>query len=407
MPAHETDVVVLGAGILGCLTALQCARRGRHVVVVEREPAPWSRASLHNEGKVHLGLVYALGTEQTRTALLADALRFAPDVESAVGHPIDWASLRTASFQYIVMPDSLADAQTLATRYHELDDHYRALGSPPYLGERLEQLVDATPRPDPISGMPSFSTAERALDLTALRALVLDALTASTTITVRTGVAVSQVTPTETPSSNDAHRLTVRTTDGTFSVTGRAVIDCRWEEQGAGIPTRPVAPRNLRVKAAVRVRTRQPVVTATLVAGPFGDVVQHRDHAYVSWYPAARLHHALTDFPDGAAQDALERVTDPSVIARQLAALQGLGWVPHDAEVIEGVGGFIVGDGAVDIDSRRSLLHDRAAAGVEVHGRTVLPRSLKLSSAPAAAVAAAEAAAALVGRRTAAEVAGG
>src|SRR3954463_15863881 len=52
-------IAVLGAGIMGCCLALYLARTGRRVVLFDREPAPMQAASRWNEGKLHLGYLYA------------------------------------------------------------------------------------------------------------------------------------------------------------------------------------------------------------------------------------------------------------------------------------------------------------------------------------------------------------
>src|SRR5215510_446097 len=52
-------VAVLGAGIMGSCLALQLARRGAEVVVVDGADRPLAGASRWNEGKIHLGYLYA------------------------------------------------------------------------------------------------------------------------------------------------------------------------------------------------------------------------------------------------------------------------------------------------------------------------------------------------------------
>lgn len=385
LPA-QTEIVVVGAGILGSLTALHCARRGLSVLLIEREPALWTRASLHNEGKVHLGHVYALGSAATRRALLADALAFSAEVERALDDRVDWSAIRTPPFSYIVMPDSQLAPEGLAARYRAIDDAHHDLGRPSYLGETLETLAAVTPSVDEHSGFPCFTTAERAVDPIALRAIIVDRLERDPGVEIALNADVMQIAE-----SGGGATVEVEAGGSRGIVAARAVIDCRWENQGADIAGRNREPRNIRVKAAVRLRVDEPVPTATLVAGPYGDLVQHRDYAYVSWYPAARLHHEFSTRPSPSAEVALRSAAQPSVIQRQLRALRDFGWLRGDVEVLDGVGGFILGAGALDIADPRSMLHDRDASGVERYGAIYLPRSLKFSSAPAAASSTAEA----------------
>ena len=53
------DVVVLGAGLTGTATALELVRSGVDVVLLDQDEIPMNRASLRNEGKIHLGFIYA------------------------------------------------------------------------------------------------------------------------------------------------------------------------------------------------------------------------------------------------------------------------------------------------------------------------------------------------------------
>lgn len=381
------EVAVLGAGILGSLTALQCARRGLSVTLIESESAIWTRASLHNEGKVHLGHVYALGSAATRRTLLADALAFANDIENALGESIDWNAIRTPAFRYIVMPDSQLSVDALAARYRETDDAYRHLGMPSYLGEALDSLAETVPGLDEQSGLPCFLTAERAVDPITLRAIISDRIDRDPRVQVALNSDVRRVAP-----SDNGASVEVASGGSVCVLKARIVIDCRWERQGADIEGRARETRNIRVKAAVRLLTDSPVPTATLVAGPYGDLVQHRDYAYVSWYPEARLHHEFATGPSPSAERALSTVESQSVVDAQVTALRRFGWLQGNVEVLGGVGGFILGAGAHDIVHPDSLLHDRDASGLERFGTVLLPRSFKFSSAPAAARRAADAA---------------
>ena len=55
----ETEVLILGAGLQGAGVALELASRGVAVTVVEQDEVACNRASLRNEGKIHLGFIYA------------------------------------------------------------------------------------------------------------------------------------------------------------------------------------------------------------------------------------------------------------------------------------------------------------------------------------------------------------
>src|SRR5688572_13211108 len=82
-------VAVLGAGIMGCSTALFLARRGIKVVVFDSEPAPFSGASRWNEGKIHLGYLYSASPSlDTARLMLPGGLAFKRLVEELIGRSI-------------------------------------------------------------------------------------------------------------------------------------------------------------------------------------------------------------------------------------------------------------------------------------------------------------------------------
>ncbi len=57
--APAPSVAVLGAGILGSSVALFLARRGALVTLFDARDRPFEGASRWNEGKIHLGYIYA------------------------------------------------------------------------------------------------------------------------------------------------------------------------------------------------------------------------------------------------------------------------------------------------------------------------------------------------------------
>lgn len=57
-PEHAANTLVVGGGFFGAWLALELARRGRSVVLFEREAALLQRASFHNQARVHNGYHY-------------------------------------------------------------------------------------------------------------------------------------------------------------------------------------------------------------------------------------------------------------------------------------------------------------------------------------------------------------
>lgn len=375
-------VAVVGAGIVGTLSALLLARRGHRVDLFERDAELWSGASAANEGKVHLGGVYALGGGRTHEAMMRGAVTFGPCVEAAIGQSVDWDEVAGDAFDHLVMPDSLASVDDLRSAYAAINDRAARVIAPSerYLGRHVDRVVDIRPRQDADTGLVAFATSERAVDPLRLRTLVLDAIGAQPRFVVRTGTPVTGIT-------TDGDQATVHlpaSDDGSASAERfDAVVNATWAWQNRFTPQ--AAPRNFRVKAAVRLKPGIVQRTVTIVQGPYGDVVAHRDHGYASWYPTGRLVAELGVLPSARAEDALASIAGRTDLVRsQLDALAGIGLLPAGCDG-ESIGGTIVGDGAPDIHDRASLLHDRPDFGVAVHGRIVTPVTFKFTTGPLAA----------------------
>lgn len=52
------DRIIIGAGLYGLYAASVCAQKGESVLVLEKDPAPFSRATYVNQARVHMGYHY-------------------------------------------------------------------------------------------------------------------------------------------------------------------------------------------------------------------------------------------------------------------------------------------------------------------------------------------------------------
>jgi hypothetical protein len=383
------EIAVIGGGILGVTAALLAAERDWRVRLFEAEPALWSKASAAGEGKVHLGPIFVLGDEATRRLMLEGALNFAAVLERAAGTPLPWNELATESFEYLVMPDSLLDPDELSSRYRALNDLISPHPQMSYLGERLSRIVDPVKKRDARSGLPCFRTHERSVEPNALGLLLTGRLRAAPEIRVSTGIRIDQVIDRKTGGAD----LVWRDPNGHPNREGfDAVVNSAWDQQQVLLPERARRRYNFRVKCAVRLpRTAAPPTNVTLVQGPYGDIVTHRDYIYASWYPAARLTNEYGATPSEHARKLLRELPGRTdLIAAQLGPLRALGLLPAgllEAAAARGqlVGGVIVGHGEIDIHLLSSSLHSRAEFGPERHGAMVVARNFKLTTAPLAA----------------------
>ncbi len=387
----RAQIAVLGAGLQGCCIALGLARLGYEVSLLERRTAPMQGASAHNEGKIHLGFVYALDqTGATRRRMLEGALSFAPLLEELLG-PLPWAAWRSAAFRYAVMPGSLATADRLTSAYEDLESMLPEVAatsprSPQYVGLNLKQLwrQDHHGRGRPIGNQPvehSFSTEEVSVDPRKLGPPIAKALHADGRIDLRCGTRVERA-----ERRSDRFLLELQTAGGSVELEADAVVNCTWADRlrldrSIGLPPEDYVPC-YRVKHRVMVRPRKPIsdmVPVTMVQGPYGDIVPWNDGmVYLSWYPTCRTYFgstppmALSAYPGeplAVARDTL------AIMAKLFPALDG-------AEIVSSVPCIIIARGEKDVHDRASALHRRDGLGATSHDRWWTVETGKLTTAP-------------------------
>ena len=113
--------MVLGAGLAGCCTALSLAARGFEVDLYDRHKLPMNGASLHNEGKLHLGYVYAADPEsRSHEVMIRGSSSFRPILQKLTGVPISAFKL-SIPFIYAIPEDSQISPEKLTRHFKEVD----------------------------------------------------------------------------------------------------------------------------------------------------------------------------------------------------------------------------------------------------------------------------------------------
>ena len=209
----------------------------RRVTIIDQAPNCLLRASLRNEGKIHLGLVYA-NDPSARTAhlMLEAALRFDRVVEELVGAPVDWAGLRSSAFRYAVLPGSLRTLRELQDAYARLQTRHDQLTrdeSLTYLGTRPSALWWPLREPAAREWLGSgvstgvVATAELALDLARFCQLLRAVLESAEGVEHRWCHRVDDAERTA-----GGYRLRGRTATGEpWSMRAAIVVNCLWEDR--------------------------------------------------------------------------------------------------------------------------------------------------------------------------------
>lgn len=291
-------IAVMGAGILGSCTALELARRGRRVTLVDRAPDVMQHASRWNEGKIHLGYLYpgdpSLGTA---TRLIPGGLAFAESVERLTGRSLD--ALVSDDDVYLVHRNSVVGADAFEgyanTVTRTIRDAVHADSRARYLGFDLgsahvhrlsaSELAQTTASDDIVAG---FRVPERSVSTVPVADAISAAVHGEPLIEVRTGVDVRAV------ARRDDGRFDV-ITDGADDLTAfDAVVNALWEGRplvDATLGLKPPDPWSHRLRAAIYADApRSAIRGATICTGPFGDVKRYGDgRVYLSWYESGLM----------------------------------------------------------------------------------------------------------------------
>jgi len=383
-----THVAMLGAGIMGVSAALRLARRGCRVTLFDRADAPVSGASRWNEGKIHLGFLYA-GDRSLATArrVVAGGVRFRALVEDLIGtsiapaiaadddiyarHHASVVGADDAARYYAAVAALVADADPTG--------EYLGLGAAPP-PRRLSPAERARLYGDAITE--AFAVPERSVDTRWIADRLVEALAAEPRIELRLGTEVRSVRP-RTTTDDRLDVLTPAGADGPYD----AVVNALWEgrlavDATAGLP--PPERWSHRYRLAAFLTTRTPIaVPSTVVAtGPFGDVKRYDGRRfYVSWYAAGLVAegHGVAPPPVPPVDD--RRLLDET-LARVAALVPSVAALPPALEASRVAGGWVFAAGDGSLADPHATLHRRDRVGFTRHGRYLSVDTGKYSLAP-------------------------
>ena len=368
-------VAVLGGGITGVCAALELSARGVAVDLYEQDALLLSRASYWNEGKIHLGLVYAQDrSRRTARTMMEGALRCRPLLSRWIAsETLDRAV--SDPFVYAVHRESLVPPGGIEAHFRVVAELHRTLAREegaayvvPVEGWIWRPMDCALFARDEI--VAAYVTEERCLDPIVIAAQLRAAAAAAPNVTVLSRTTVTSVVAGRGKdltvcSERDGHRQTE---------TYGAVLNALWQNRLAidasmGLaPSRPVLHRfkvGLHSEPSMAIHE---LPTVTFVLGPFGDVVNFGHRAYLSWYPAGHLLTSTERAPASSDADLLASDCQ-QVESRTLEAIARL--VPAQGDALRRLsgqwrigGGWITAWGETDIDDEESELHERHAVGV-------------------------------------------
>ena len=389
----------------GTCIALELARRGFDVDLLDQDLEPLNRASLRNEGKIHLGFVYARdSTLRTARLMIEGALAYRRLLSRWTAGALDRPAL-SEPFTYLVPEDSALPPAELAAHYAAVErlyeDGLRAGGD--YLGLQPGPLWRPL-EPAQYAAFTAvervqagFATAEVSVDLRETTAVLRRVLSAHSRIRLRLGRRVLAVARTSAGfrvegDSAGAERWSLDCDQVVNALwDGRLVID-----RGLGLlPTRPWVHR-LKYRVMVeRPDLLRAMPSLSFVLGPYGDVAAYPGgETYVSWYPECLRGWSTEVEPPvewaAACTGRLPRSEQLAIGRRVLDAFDRLvpGLAGADVRTVDA--GVIFSWGQTDITDPASVLHRRDETGVQSADGYHSVNTGKLTTAPLFAVDAAD-----------------
>lgn len=348
----------------------------------DRCDRPLTQASFWNEGKIHLGLVYANDPAgRTHLRMLEGALQFETLLCRWLGGPVPGVS---SPFYYAVHRTSLLEPARIAGHFASVEARYRALqaqGPALYFGagtEPLAERLSSTELAELFNTeqvQAAFRTVERAVNVRMIAEELRSAIAATDLISFRGNSDIASVR------AKDRTGYVVQGTaaGAAFAETFGDVVNSLWGgrlaiDRSNGLATE--RPWLYRTKLGIILRSRpdqRDVPSTTFVLGSYGDTVRYGDGSiYVSWYPDC-LVGLSSDIVSPDYVGALDGERRRELALRSIGAMSDL--VPALAPYRDGAdidrvgGGIIFAWGAADIDDPGSELHRRYDIGVHSFGR--------------------------------------
>ena len=86
MESFDTDVVVVGAGVVGLAVARALALAGREVLILEKNPVMGEETSARNSEVIHAGIYYPIGSLKARYCVAGKEILYRYCADHGIAH---------------------------------------------------------------------------------------------------------------------------------------------------------------------------------------------------------------------------------------------------------------------------------------------------------------------------------
>jgi glycine/D-amino acid oxidase-like deaminating enzyme len=373
---------------MGCSLALFLARNGAHVSLFDEAAEPFTGASRWNEGKIHLGYLYA-GDPSLDTArkLIDGGLLFRDLVQELLEEDISPA-VSPRDDIYLAHRSSIVDADWMSgyfkavsglIRSHPSADRYFSdLTNAGSVGLTAAELRNVT-RSDAI--VAGFRVPERSILTNWVADRYIAAIKAEPSIELLSNVRIEAVA-----GSADKWRVSANPaiTDS-FDV----IVNCLWHgreavDRASGFAA-SAGQTSYRYRASAFLRCQETckLPSAVLAVGAFGDIKNYNDRdLYLSWYGEG----LVEDRTDGPSAIGLDAHAKDRILAGTVNRLSE--YFPELVDIVrrpsslDVAGGWVVARGTGSLDDPLSPLHRRDRFGISRFGSYFSVDTGKYSTAP-------------------------
>ncbi len=379
---NTKDITVLGAGIQGTCAALCLAERGHKVVLVDREDAPLLKASLWNEGKIHLGYLFANDdSSQTARMMMRGAEKFLPMLSRFIATR-ELVAYRSKPFVYAVPRDSLLPVSALERHFSEVSEELsrRHIWDGRYLGiedahdfyrlskAELEEQCDDT------EIQAAFQTQEASIDTFRIAQALRKVIWQHPNIEFLPNATVETVQTTQ----NHRERTFIQKDGKQAVIDADIVVNALWSDLLRINAEKNIPPQtdfSFRYKLALHaedVDYPTDIKSITLMLGAYGDLVAFPDgRMYLSWYPSCLQASGSALQPPRWDLDITDATKDKVRydILRELSArLPNVANIDLEKGRVAMEGGFIFSWGSGRISDLSDQVHKRVDIGITRSG---------------------------------------
>lgn len=378
---------------MGCCTALMLARKGIDVTLVDAAAEPFQGASRWNEGKIHLGYLYAAdrGFRSARH-FLSGSLSFRPLVEQLLESSIE-PTIGQRSDIFLCHRDSVVDVQSQWAYLQAVD---KLVGEHPDAANYLldsrhcqsskiatKEIGNLTNHEDIIGG---FNVPEHSVSTNTIADMFVNALNNEPRINQVMNCRVTSVCSTNSHGHESWKIVDSTGESGNFDI----LINALWEgklaiDKSAGLELPFEWSHRYRRALFIQTSKLLDVPSTIITTGAFGDIKNYDGHEfYLSWYPSGLSAYGTGICPPAVPRlDSTERDQLVSKIFSNLADyLPKVRRIQKYLDTCRLEGGWVFAAGRGELSSPKSTLHRRDEFGISQLGGYFSVDTGKYGSAP-------------------------